>query len=254
VTPNIESSNMNRSSARTRTEIAYHGKELEQFAEAINWKKYWSSKLRGLITGYVIEVGAGLGSSTKFLHPDRHARWLCLDPDPRFASNLAQRITTGDLPQCCEAKCGVLGDLPPEELADTILYIDVLEHIKNDEAEMRIAAAHLRSGGRIIVLSPAFNWLYSPYDRAIGHYRRYTRRDAKRLTVPQLSLQQAFYLDSVGLFASLANRLLLRAAAPSSRQIAVWDRMMVPASIYADRLFGSLFGRTIIMIWKKVTT
>src|SRR5262249_32191136 len=119
------------------------------------------------------------------------------------------------------------------------------------EAEMRIAATHLNSGGRIIVLSPAFNWLYSPYDRAIGHYRRYTRRDAKRLTVPQLSLQQTFFLDSIGLFASLTNRLLLRATAPSSRQIAVWDRMMVPMSIYTDRLFGAMFGRTIIMIWKK---
>jgi SAM-dependent methyltransferase len=239
------------SSARTQTEITYHGTELELFAEAVNWKKYWSSKLLSFITGYVIEVGAGLGGSTKFLHPDGHARWLCLDPDPRFVSHLAQRIITGDLPQCCEVKCGVLSDLPPEELADTILYIDVLEHIKNDEAEMHIAVAHLKSGGRIIVLAPAFSWLYSPYDRAIGHYRRYTRRDAKRLAVPKLSLRQTFFLDSAGLFSSLANRLLLRASSPSSGQIRVWDRAMVPISIYTDQLLGSLFGRTIVMIWQK---
>src|SRR5436190_1523295 len=133
--------------ASTQTKILYHGTELEQFEEAVNWKKYWSSKLRAFITGNVIEVGAGLGSSTKFLHPDPHVRWLCLDPDPRFASHLAQRITTGDLPRCCEAKCGVLSDLAPEELADAILYIDVLEHIEDDETEMRIAAEHLRTGG-----------------------------------------------------------------------------------------------------------
>lgn len=236
---------------RSHTEISYHGTELELFAQAINWKKYWSSKLRPFITGYVIEVGAGLGSSTKFLHPEAHPRWLCLDPDPRLASHLARRVTASAIPQCCETKCGVLDDLPAEELADTILYIDVLEHIKNDESEMRAATAHLKSGGRIIVLSPAFNWLYSPFDRAIGHYRRYTRKDAERLTVPPLSLKQIFFLDSVGLFASLANCLLLRASSPSSRQISMWDRIMVPISVLTDRLFSSMFGRTIVMIWEK---
>src|SRR5215469_9683834 len=145
--------------AVTQTEIAYQGTELDLFAKAVNWKKYWSSKLRPFIRGYVIEVGAGLGASSEFLCKDSGSRWLCLDPDPSFASHIAERIDTGELPANCEAKCGVLADLPPEELADTILYIDVLEHIERDVDEMRVATAHLKPGGRILVLAPAFKWL-----------------------------------------------------------------------------------------------
>ena len=122
------------------------------------------------------------------------------------------------------------------------------------EYGIALPAAHLKPGGHIIVLSPAFKWLYSSFDKAIGHYRRYTPADARRLTVAELPLQHIFFLDSVGLFASLANWFLLRAPAPSPSQIRVWDRAMVPASVYTDRIFGSLFGRTIVMIWQKASS
>ena len=234
-----------------RTEIAYQGMELELFAEATKWKEYWANKLQPYIRGNVIEVGAGLGNSTKYLYKSNRAEWLCLDPAPNFAEHLARRISAGDLPANCEARCGILADLLPEELADTILYIDVLEHIENDEDEMKTAALHLKPDGRVIVLSPAFNWLYSPFDKAIGHHRRYKKNDVKRLTAPDLVLQRIFFLDSIGLCASLANKLLLKASAPSVSQIRFWDRVMVPISTYSDRVFGTLFGRTIVMIWQK---
>ncbi|MGO9392528.1 class I SAM-dependent methyltransferase [Rhodoblastus sp.] len=238
--------------ATTQTELTYPGAELDAFAEAINWKKYWSRKLRAYVSGSVIEVGAGLGGSTKYLCNDDHSQWLCLDPDPTHASHLKSLIAAGELPASCEVICGVLGDLDPGVRVDTILYIDVLEHIEKDEDELRLAAAHLKPGGRAIVLSPAFNSLYSEFDRAVGHHRRYIKRDAQRLTVQSLSLQRTFYLDSVGFFASLINRLFLRKSTPTKSQLRLWDRGMVPISIYTDMAFGSLFGKTIVMVWQKI--
>ena len=114
------------------TRLDYQGSELELFAKAANWKRYWSSKVRPFIAGNVIEVGAGLGTSTEYLCERHDGRWVCLEPDPRFASHLADRISAGELPACCKAACGVLADLDPTERADTILYIDVLEHIETE--------------------------------------------------------------------------------------------------------------------------
>lgn len=57
----------------------------------------------------------------------------------------------------------------------------MLEHIEADAAEMNKAAALLNPGGHIIVLSPAFQFLYNPFDKAIGHYRRYNKRMLKKL-------------------------------------------------------------------------
>jgi SAM-dependent methyltransferase len=232
-------------------QFSYIGTELELFAKATNWKSYVSKKLRPYLTGSVIEVGAGLGGSTKYLCDRIHVRWLCLDPDANHASHLKSLIAAGKLPPCCEARCGVLADLDRSELADTILYVDVLEHIQDDEAEMLIAAAHLAPGGHIVVLAPAFNSISSPLDKAVGHCRRYQRDDARRLSSQSLSLQATFFLDSAGFFASALNRLILRKSLPSSRDIKIWDKVVVPISMLTDKILGSLFGRSIVMVWQK---
>jgi SAM-dependent methyltransferase len=233
------------------TEFSYVGSELELFANATNWKKYIGAKLRPYISGSVIEVGAGLGSSTKYLCDQSHARWLCLDPDARHVAHLNGLIASRKLPACCKARRGILADLAPDQRADTIIYVDVLEHIESDEAEMRTAAAHLAPRGHIVVLSPAFNFLYSPFDESIGHYRRYERKDAKRLTAQSLTLRALFFLDSIGFFASAANRLIMRKSQPSSHDIQIWDKALVPISVISDIILGRLFGKSIVMIWQK---
>jgi SAM-dependent methyltransferase len=234
------------------TQITYQSPDLELFAEANNWKRYWSNSIGAYIKGRVVEVGAGLGVSTEYMVKPEYPEWICLEPDPSFAAHLARRIERGELPRCCSVKCGILTDLTSNAMADTILYIDVLEHVEDDEGEMRAAASHLKRGGHVVVLSPAFNFLYSQFDRAVGHYRRYHKADIKRLTPPDLTLETVFCLDSIGFFASLANRLLLKSSMPTSAQVALWDRVMVPLSRYTDRFFGTMFGKTIVAVWRKV--
>ena len=135
--------------ASTSMQFCYVGTELEVFAKAANWKNYVGKKLRPYITGSVIEVGAGLGGSTKYLCDRSYVRWLCLDPDAKHALHLEGLIAAGKLPPCCEARCGVLADLAPGDRADTIIYVDVLEHIQDDEAEMLAAALILHREGTL---------------------------------------------------------------------------------------------------------
>ena len=235
----------------SQTQIAYESSDLEVFAKATNWKTYWSDKLRPYVRGQVIEVGAGLGVSTKYMCAQEYPSWLCLDPDPSHVAHITQQIASGELPGFCEARGGVLSDIRANVLVDTILYIDVLEHIEEDEEEISLAASHLQSGGHVVVLSPAFAFLYSPFDKAVGHYRRYEKSDIGRLTANNLILADVFFLDSIGFLASLANRMFLKSTMPTSGQIALWDRAMVPVSKFADILFKSMFGRSIVMIWRK---
>src|ERR1700733_12974722 len=159
------------------TQFDYQGTELDTFAEATNWKRYWSNKVRPFTGESVIEVGAGIGSSTRYLCGNGRSSWLCLDPDPAHASHLEALVSARALPAVCKVICGVLDDLATDLRVDTILYIDVLEHIEYDEAEIRCASAHLLRGGHLIVLAPAFNKIYSEFDRAVGHFRRYTNSD-----------------------------------------------------------------------------
>jgi 2-polyprenyl-3-methyl-5-hydroxy-6-metoxy-1,4-benzoquinol methylase len=119
------------------------------FAKATNWKNYMSRNLRPFIKGRVIVVGAGLGSSTTYLCNRSHVRWLCLDPDANHVSHLKDLIAAQKLPPCSEARCGVLNDLAPGDRADTIIYVDVLEHIQDDDAELLNRCRSSCTGGSL---------------------------------------------------------------------------------------------------------
>lgn len=111
--------------------------------------------------------------------------------------------------------------------------------------------AYLENHGHLIILVPAHQYLYSAFDKAIGHFRRYDKQSL-RLVIPNgLNLNKLIYLDSIGLFASLANRLLLKTSTPSLSQIQLWDKWMVPLSRSIDRVLRFRMGKSLLAIYSK---
>jgi SAM-dependent methyltransferase len=227
----------------------YQGDELDLFAKAHHWKAYLADMIGPYLGTDVAEVGAGLGATTRVLCTDGRRRWLCLEPDGAMAGTLETERAAGRLPACCRVQCATLRDLPASRSFDTILYVDVLEHIADDRGELAEAARRLSPGGRIVVLSPAHSWLFSPFDSMVGHHRRYTIPSLREITPPSCRVEKALYLDSAGLLASAANRLLLRSAMPTEGQIAFWDGCLVPVSRQLDRVLAHRLGKSVLMIW-----
>jgi SAM-dependent methyltransferase len=232
---------------------AYHyiGSELELFSAATVWKSYFRRQIEPFLGAEVLEVGAGLGGTTRLLCRPRQESWTCLEPDGELARSLSQAVERGELPGCCRVEVGTLSDVSPGSLFDSLLYIDVLEHIENDRDELERAAAHLKPGGFLVVLGPAHPWLFSPFDRAIGHYRRYTRPSLRALTPPGVVLVRSAYLDSVGVLASLGNRLFLGHSMPKPGQIAFWDKVLVRCSRLIDPLLYYSLGKSVLCIWRR---
>jgi SAM-dependent methyltransferase len=231
-------------------EYIYEGDELELFQHATNWKNYFKAQIDSYLTGDVAEVGAGLGATTLHLAGGGQKSWLCIEPDPALCLELRSRVPSQLRGVRMDTFVGTLASLPPEQTFDTVIYIDVLEHIDDDRGEVASAARRLRPGGHLVVLAPAHGWLFSPFDQRIGHRRRYTRRSLTALAPPGLALERAWYLDTIGLSASAANRLLLSQSMPTARQIAMWDGLMIPLSRVFDRLLGYRFGKTIVAVWR----
>jgi cyclopropane fatty-acyl-phospholipid synthase-like methyltransferase len=194
-------------------------------------------------------VGAGIGSTTLLLNDGSANQWLMLEPDENMSASLKKKIETKEFPANCRLQTGTIEQLT--STYDTIIYIDVLEHIEADVKEMKNAAALLNVNGHIVVLSPAFNHLYSPFDKAIGHCRRYNRKMLRNITPGGLQPVSNRYYDTVGYFAALMNKLFLRQKYPTLRQLKFWDKCMVPVSKVTDNLFLHSFGKSIISVWKK---
>ena len=231
------------------TDFAYVGGELDLFAGATTWKSYVRFHLAPYLSGDILEVGAGIGAATASFYDGTQRRWVCLEPDRELAyrirSNLPPALSN------CEVVIGTLSDLGAGEQFDSILYMDVLEHIEADAAELARAASHLKPNGTLAILSPALPWLFTPFDKAIGHYRRYTKTSLRSIAPQGLREIKCIYLDSAGLLASLGNKLFLRSPIPSKSQIQFWDRAMVPLSRYADRALNHAIGKSILGVWQK---
>lgn len=231
------------------SEFRYAGGELDLFAAATHWKAYWAEQIRRYVRGDVLEAGAGMGANTQLLHPAGGGRSVCVEPDPELAKRLEQRLSGLTGQRIYVAVCGTTQAIA--ERFDTVVYIDVLEHIEDDRGEMRRAAALLRPGGHLVVLSPAHPFLSTRFDAAIGHFRRYNKRMLRGITPPELTIERMFYLDSAGLLASLGNRLLLRQSMPTRAQLRLWDGWMIPVSRAVDALTFYSLGKTVVGVWSR---
>ena len=228
------------------SEFKYAGSELELFEKARNWKSYWRAQIAEFVRCDVLEVGAGIGANTLTLSSLTYERWTCLEPDAVLAARI--ELPPGGRH---ETAVGTIVDLAPAAKFDAILYIDVLEHIEDDRREMARAADRLKPGGALIVLAPAHPFLFTPFDRAIGHFRRYTRASLRAAAPEKLPIEKLVYLDAAGMLASAANRMLLKSAMPTERQILTWDRMLVPVSRLIDPIFAGCVGKSVLGIWRK---
>lgn len=234
-------------------DYTYVGSELDVFRHARNWKRYYRGLIAPYIRGRVLEVGAGIGATTRVLCAGTEQSWTCLEPDPALARRIDEEHARDPYPVRPEVVVGTLETLDPKRTFDSLLYIDVLEHIEDDQAEFRRAAARLDPGGSLVILCPAHQYLFSEFDRSIGHYRRYDAPMMRALKADGLRLERTAYLDSTGMLLSLLNRFVRRQGAPSAGPILVWDRVFIPCSRILDPLLGRRLGKTIVGVWTRPT-
>lgn len=227
----------------------YQGSELEIFEHAINWKKYWAKRIAPHLGSKILDIGAGIGSTADYFKNQKFTTWLCVEPDIENFNIILNKLKTQQLPNHVLALNGTISDT--KDIFDTILYIDVLEHIEKDYEELVKASYHLRTQGKIIILSPAHNFLFSSFDHQIGHYRRYTKKSLLKIIPANLKTVKIEYLDFCGFFASLANKLFFNSSNPSLNQILFWDRILVKTSRLIDPLLTYRFGKSILCIIEK---
>jgi SAM-dependent methyltransferase len=231
--------------------ISYPGAELDLFSVAVNWKSYWKCLIHPYLKGDVLEVGAGIGSNTLLLRDVRQRRWVCLEPDETLVARLTSRLQQIDPEARWEIRTGTIDDIDPRPQFEAIIYLDVLEHIADAKAELSAAERRLRTGGYLIVLAPAHQMLFSEFDTAVGHHRRYTKSTLAAEVPYTLTLVRMIYLDSVGFLMSFGNRWLLHQPQPTRAQIALWDRVIVPCSRFLDPILRYTVGKSVLGIWRK---
>ena len=152
----------------------YPGKELEIFDKAVFWRKYIYFLVRKYLKNGLLEVGAGIGSFTKN-YKNNFTNITLTELDKKNIKKLKKRFKN--------SKIKILSKFTSEigKKFNTILYMNVLEHIKNDKKEINKSIKKLNKKGYLVILVPAHNELYTKFDKEIGHFRRYKINFFKKL-------------------------------------------------------------------------
>ena len=227
----------------------YPGKELEMFDKAHFWRKYLHLVTKKFIGKKILEVGAGIGSFTKIYIKEN------VDITLSEIDNVNYEILKKkfDLQKNVKVENKFIDQF--NETFDTILYLSVLEHIENDKKEILNALEKLEDKGHLIICVPAHNYMYSNFDKEIGHFRRYEMNFFDTLNLKNANIKTSFFIDSFGHLLYFLNKFLFsKEVYPSKLKVFIWDKIFIPITYIIDFLSFYKFGKNILCIIQKNNT
>jgi SAM-dependent methyltransferase len=214
--------------------------------DARNYRRYERDVIAPFVGSSMLEIGSGLGDfSAQFL--PRLARLVVSDSDPYCVGQLTKRYVDDRSVQVLELV--LPADIPLSEPVDTVVAMNVLEHIVDDVAALRCLARVTRPGGRIVLWVPGYPQLYGDFDRKVGHVRRYTPKTMQAaVTAAGLSIDT---LRPINMLGGIAWWFAVRRAGvgyPNPRVVRVYDRLVVPATRFIERFVRPPFGQTVFCV------
>ena len=226
---------------------------LDNLDDATHYASWIVDLVRPYVRGDVCEVGSGHGTLTTLLAPlGQVDRVVACEPSDRAVEVLDDRVA-GD--SRVEVVHGDFDIAAKDRSFDSVVVVNVLEHIEDDAAAMAAFAASLREGGHVVVFAPAFEALYSEFDGRIGHYRRYRKSTLTALMMRAgLEVVEARYVNTVGAAAWWLFARKLGRVPTTSPLVRVYDRVVVPLlrRMEADR--QPPVGQSVLCVGRAAST
>ena len=224
--------------------IQYDGFELDHFDSALNFRKYQISLITKFIKGKFLEVGAGKGGLIPF-YKNLIKNITIIEPEKKLFKILKKNYSNKRF----SIKNQTIKSV--KKNYDTIIYYDVLEHIKNDLNEVKLASKKLNKNGYLIFSVPAYQTFYSSFDKSVGHFKRYNKKDFIVLRKRTgLKIEKLDYYDSVGFLFLVLNKLFSLKQTNLENKVYLWNLLM-PISKLIDLLTFNKFGKSLLCVFKK---
>jgi SAM-dependent methyltransferase len=223
---------------------------LNKLAELDRYNHWVYEQIAEALGDRVLEVGSGTGNITQFLCAN-DCQVVATDVVPGYCSILQR--TFGEMPNVSFGKFDLTAKAPEEFIRnafDTVVCLNVLEHIEDDHFALQQMREVLMPGGKLALLVPAHRVLYGEFDRAVGHYRRYEKSELRvKLEHAGFQVRKMKFFSFAAVLPWLINgRLLKRDYLPTGQ--ANLANRLVPL-LKLERLIGPPFGLSLIAIGEK---
>ena len=229
----------------------YIGKDLESMSYAHNYSK-WIIELFLPYTGNnIAEVGAGTGNLTNlFSEIDKVNNITAFEPSEEMHRVLSNNTSHSEKILTVNNTAYNAAATYPNHF-DSIFYINVLEHIENDQEEVNLIHSMLKDRGYACIFVPALSWLYSNFDKSIGHYRRYHKKPLLNLFEENgFDIINIKYIDMLGIAPWYINFVLLKRTL-DSKSTKIYDTYAIPVIKLLDKLIEAPIGKNLILVGQK---
>jgi SAM-dependent methyltransferase len=235
----------------SQTSDEFVAEDLKQMAMAPNYSEWLYRLIAPFIGKSVLEIGSGTGTLTSLLL--KNGKTVTgIEPNPFCIQELSRQF--GDCPrfhlipkpvEACtdeELKCNGF---------ESIVSVNVLEHIEEDQTVLNHAAALLPSGGRLALIIPACPKAYGTIDQAVGHFRRYSVRGMRQqLTAAGLRPLRLRYSNALGLAGWYINGRIRRNTQQNNGQIRLFNAL-TPTLAAMERIIPPPLGLSLTAIAEK---
>jgi len=222
----------------------------DRISKANRYRKWIGQVISPHIGRRVLEVGSGIGNMTELfldkelvVASDIKEEYLQIIKD-KYSSHLNLKVDLLNLEK-------VDLDKYKRYCFDTIICINVLEHVEDDVRALKDLTEILVLGGRLIIFVPAVIFLYSAHDKGAGHYRRYTKKELiDKIKSTNLTIRRCFYFNFVGLLGWLFSSRILNRSMYSETHLDVFEAM-VPLVSRIEKKIRIPFGLSLVAIGEK---
>ena len=232
------------------TDFSYSGTELEAVAEAKNYYNWIVDSFAERVGSRAVEAGAGIGTVSNLILQRAAPRELVLiEPDSANAGALRRRFQSDPR---VDVRHGYLEEFAPSLKANSVIAVNVLEHVERDAEFLHAAHSALVPGGYLLILVPALPAIFGSLDRAFDHYRRYTRSGlTSQIQTAGFEIEKLHYLNMLGVAAWFASGRIMRRTTLGRDQVRFYDRFVVPALRQIETWVKPPIGQSLLAIARK---
>ena len=220
---------------------------LDSLEQAPKFNQWMYDSIAPYLGGRLAELGAGSGNLSRYLR--QRGQLLVTDYREDYLQGLGERfeywdnVRIGKLDLTSPEDYGVLGDFRPE----TVVCLNVLEHIENDQAVLDNLHRHLPESSRIVFLVPFNPRLYSEFDRRIGHFRRYQKGELEaKMRKAGFEIERQFFFNKVGIVAWWIGNTLTGQKTITPWQLKVYNSL-TPVFRFLDRVLPTAGLSTVVV-------
>lgn len=137
------------------------------------------------------------------------------------------------------------------DFLDTIFYVNVLEHVEDDKKELQKVFEALKTNGHLCLFVPALPFLYSNFDKSVGHFRRYKKKELEVLLKEVgFKIKKSKYFDFLGIIPWYIFFVLGKCMMQESN-VTLYDKIVIPVEKFFEKLLTPCIGKNLLIVAKK---